>query len=63
MLSHALMDELARTEQGLEWYACVKHGLKEGKSKDTVSSGRQVSGTIIRDGKDYLNVLDANTCT
>ena len=28
-LFHALMGELARTEQGFEWYTCMMHGLEE----------------------------------
>ena len=28
-LFHAVMGELARTEQGFEWYTCMKHGLEE----------------------------------
>ena len=54
-LFHALMGELARTEQGFEWYTCTEHGLEEGEGE-----GRQVSSTIIRDGKDYPNVLETN---
>ena len=38
----------------------MKHGLEEGESEDMMSSGRQVSSTIIRDGKDYPYVLDTN---
>ena len=59
-LFHALMGELARTEQGFEWYTCMKHGLEEGESEDMMSSGRQVSSTIIRDGKDHPNVLETD---
>ena len=59
-LFHALMGELARTEQGFEWFSCMKHGLEEGESEDMMSSGRQVSSTIIRDGKDYPNVLETD---
>ena len=61
-LFHALMGELALAEQGFEWYTCMKHGLEEGESEDMMSSGRQVSSRIIRDDKDYPNVLETDEC-
>ena len=50
------------TEQGFEWFSCVKHGLEEGESEDMMSSGGQVSSTIMGDGKDYPNVLETDEC-
>ena len=55
--SHAVMGETARTEQGFEQHA-LKHGLMEGESENTMSSGRRISVTNIRDSKDYLSVLE-----
>ena len=58
--SHAVMDKLARTEQGFEWCTRMKHGFVEGKSTSVMSSGRQVFGTNIHDGKYFLSVLEMN---
>ena len=51
------MGEKGRTEQGFE-RDVLKHGIVEGKSENSMNSGRRITGTDIRDSKDYLSVLE-----